>query len=116
MTKSQLLWVTWAKCLGDLAVLSEAGYQPKAIDLSIESLDEETIRQAKFIAISAPMHTALRIGEQAAKRVRALNPGAHICFYGHYAWLNKEHLLKTKNILTMSKTATIEKRMIILSR
>jgi len=77
-----------------LAWLSEAGYQAKAIDLSIESLDEESIRRAKFVAISVPMHTALRIGEQAARRIREINRQAHICFYGHYAWLNKDQLLK----------------------
>ena len=33
------------------------------------------------------MHTALRLGVRAAAEVRALNPAAHICFYGHYAWL-----------------------------
>ncbi|MEK7442166.1 MAG: radical SAM protein, partial [Chloroflexota bacterium] len=77
-----------------LALLDEAGYQAKAIDLSIESLDEESIRRAKFVAISVPMHTALRIGEQAARRIREINRQAHICFYGHYAWLNKDQLLK----------------------
>lgn len=39
------------------------------------------------------MHTALRLGVQAAQQVRALNPQAHICFYGLYAWLNREYLL-----------------------
>jgi len=77
-----------------LAWLSDAGYQARAIDLSIESLDEESIRHAKFVAISVPMHTALRIGEQVAKRIRQINAPAHICFYGHYAWLNKDQLLK----------------------
>lgn len=76
-----------------LAWLSEAGYPAKAIDLSVETLDEESIRRAKFVAISVPMHTALRIGEQAARRVRGSNPQAHICFYGHYAWLNRDRLL-----------------------
>jgi radical SAM superfamily enzyme YgiQ (UPF0313 family) len=40
-----------------------------------------------------PMHTALRLGVQAAERARAANPTAHICFYGLYAWLNREYLL-----------------------
>ncbi|MBI5349009.1 MAG: radical SAM protein, partial [Chloroflexi bacterium] len=77
-----------------LAWLSEAGYKATAIDLSIESLDDESIRRAKFIAISVPMHTALRIGEGAARRIRAINTQAHICFYGHYAWLNRDWLLE----------------------
>ena len=41
------------------------------------------------------MHTALRLGVRAAAEVRALNPAAHICFYGHYAWLNGDYLLGT---------------------
>ena len=40
-----------------------------------------------------PMHTALRLGVQAAERVRAANPRAHVCFHGLYAWLNAEALL-----------------------
>jgi radical SAM superfamily enzyme YgiQ (UPF0313 family) len=39
------------------------------------------------------MHTALRLGTQAAARVRALNPRAHLCFFGLYAWLNAGYLL-----------------------
>ncbi|MBI5053907.1 MAG: B12-binding domain-containing radical SAM protein [Chloroflexi bacterium] len=77
-----------------LAWLREAGHKATAIDLSIESLDDESIRRAKFIAISVPMHTALRIGEGAARRIRAINTQAHICFYGHYAWLNRDWLLE----------------------
>jgi radical SAM superfamily enzyme YgiQ (UPF0313 family) len=40
------------------------------------------------------MHTALRLGVAAAARVRAVNRDAHVCFYGHYAALNGEHLLQ----------------------
>jgi hypothetical protein len=39
------------------------------------------------------MHTALRLGLRVAARVRALNPSAHVCFYGHYAFLNRDLLL-----------------------
>jgi radical SAM superfamily enzyme YgiQ (UPF0313 family) len=39
------------------------------------------------------MHTALRLGARVAERVRAANPGAHVCFYGLYARLNADHLL-----------------------
>ena len=34
-----------------------------------------------------------RLGVRAAQDVRALNPDAHICFYGLYAWLNADYLL-----------------------
>jgi radical SAM superfamily enzyme YgiQ (UPF0313 family) len=77
-----------------LPTLHEAGYAPAAIDTAVESLPDEAIVQAKFVAIAVPMHTALRLGEQLARRIRALNPGAHICFYGLYASLNADYLLQ----------------------
>src|SRR5439155_20716419 len=43
--------------------------------------------------IAVPMHTALRIGTRAAERIRELNPGCLIVFYGLYALLNQDYLL-----------------------
>jgi radical SAM superfamily enzyme YgiQ (UPF0313 family) len=77
------------------AFLERAGYAPAVLDLSVEPLDPEKITRARFIAISVPMHTALRLGVIAAKRIRALNPTAHICVYGLYAALNADELLAT---------------------
>lgn len=77
-----------------LALLRQAGYDPRAIDTSVEPLTDEAISRARFVAISVPMHTALRLGEQIARRVREHNPAAAICFYGLYAALNAPHLLK----------------------
>ena len=76
-----------------LAVLRGEGRQVAAQDLSVTSLDETLVRQARFVGIAVPMHTALRLGVSAARRVRALNPAAHICFYGLYAWMNATYLL-----------------------
>jgi len=76
------------------ALLQQAGYHPLPVDSAVETLADEAIRDARFVAISVPMHTALRLGEQVARRVRALNPAAHICFYGLYALLNAEYLLQ----------------------
>ncbi len=77
-----------------LAILQETGYQPLAIDTAVEDLADDVIRQAHFVGISVPMHTALRLGEQLARRIRTINPRAHICFYGLYALLNADHLLE----------------------
>ena len=77
------------------AFLERAGYRPGVLDVSVEPLDAETIRRARVIAVSVPMHTALRIGVTAAAEIRALNPAAHIAFYGHYAMLNADELLGT---------------------
>lgn len=76
-----------------LAFLKQAGLDALALDLSIQPFDESLAARAEFVAISVPMHTALRIGVEAARRVRGLNPGAHICFFGLYAWLNEDYLL-----------------------
>jgi radical SAM superfamily enzyme YgiQ (UPF0313 family) len=77
------------------AMLGQAGYHPLPIDTAVDVLDDEAIRKAQFIAISVPMHTALRLGEQIALRIRAINPRAFICLYGLYALLNADHLLQT---------------------
>ena len=77
-----------------LAYLREAGYAPTAVDTAVEALEDETIVRAGLVAISVPMHTALRLGTQVAERVRRLNPTVRICFYGLYAWLNADYLLR----------------------
>jgi radical SAM superfamily enzyme YgiQ (UPF0313 family) len=75
-------------------MLQQAGYSPVPVDTSVEALSDSAILQARFVGISVPMHTALRLGQQVAQRVRRLNPGAHICFYGLYALLNADYLLQ----------------------
>ena len=75
------------------ALLERAGYRPAVMDLSVEPFDADKVRRARLVAVAVPMHTALRVGVAAASRVRAANPAAHVCFYGHYAALNAEHLL-----------------------
>ncbi len=76
-----------------LAFLARAGYAPVAVDTAVEPLQDEVIARARLVAISVPMHTALRLGVAVAERVRALNPAAHICLYGLYAILNAGYLL-----------------------
>jgi radical SAM superfamily enzyme YgiQ (UPF0313 family) len=81
--------------LASLATLLRgAGYSPTIVDTAVEPLADETIVRARFAGIAVPMHTALRLGEQFARRIRSLNPSAHICFYGLYAALNEDFLLQ----------------------
>lgn len=77
-----------------LAMLRQADYQPASVDTSVETLTDEAIQNARFVGISVPMHTALRLGEQIAQRIRKVNPSAHICLYGLYALLNADYLLQ----------------------
>jgi radical SAM superfamily enzyme YgiQ (UPF0313 family) len=76
------------------AFLERAGYAPAVLDLSVEPLDPEKIRRARLVAISVPMHTALRLGVRVAARVRQLNPEVPLVFYGLYAALNADYLVR----------------------
>ncbi|MGZ3715456.1 MAG: CUAEP/CCAEP-tail radical SAM (seleno)protein, partial [Ktedonobacterales bacterium] len=77
-----------------LGTLRRAGYAAVAVDTSVEELTDTSIAAASLVALSVPMHTALRLGIRVAERVRVVNPAAHICFYGLYASLNANYLLR----------------------
>src|SRR5690348_8407614 len=79
-----------------LAVLRRAGFAPAVVDTSVGELDDDAIRAARLVAISVPMHTALRLGARVAERVHTVNAAAHICFYGLYASLNGDYLLRQR--------------------
>jgi radical SAM superfamily enzyme YgiQ (UPF0313 family) len=75
-----------------LGFLARGGFDAGALDIAVDPLDPEAIRASSFIGVSVPMHTALRLGLTLLARIRALNPGAHVCFYGLYASLNAERI------------------------
>jgi len=77
-----------------LAFLERAGFAAEALDISVEQFDAEKAARAGLVAISVPMHTALRLGVRVAEQIRRINPSCHICFYGLYASLNVEYLLE----------------------
>ena len=70
------------------AFLSRAGYRPSSLDLAVEPFDPARVRRARLVAISVPMHTALRLGVEAARRIRTENPSALLCFHGLYGPLH----------------------------
>lgn len=78
-----------------MGFLSRAGYIASAMDVSVEGFDPNRAARARFVGISVPMHTALRLGLRVAQEVRRVNPACHICFYGLYASLNADYLLET---------------------
>ncbi len=77
---------------GPAGMLRAEGFIPRTIDLSVEDLPEDAVRAAKLVAISVPMHTAMRLGVRVIDRIRAVQPTAHIAFFGMYALLNADHL------------------------
>ena len=76
-----------------LELLRNAGFEADTLDVSVEGFDPDKVKRARFVGISVPMHTALRLGLRLAEAIRKLNPESHICFYGLYASLNAEYLL-----------------------
>jgi radical SAM superfamily enzyme YgiQ (UPF0313 family) len=73
--------------------LERAGYAPEVMDIAVEPFDAAKVARARFVGISVPMHTALRLGVRLAERIRAVNAGCHVCLFGLYAILNADYLL-----------------------
>ncbi len=74
------------------AWIAERGHEIACVDLCVESLDADTVREADLVAFYLPMHTATRLAAKVMEKVRRLNPQAHICCYGLYAPLNESYL------------------------
>ena len=59
-----------------IGYLEEAGYAPAVLDVAVEAFDAQRAARARFIGISVPMHTALRLGVRVAEMIREVNPSA----------------------------------------
>ena len=77
-----------------LGFLERAGFVPRALDIAVTEFDDLRVARTRFVGISVPMHTALRLGVRVMQRIREVNPDCHICFYGLYAALNSDYLLE----------------------
>ena len=74
------------------AWLTRAGCEVHCLDLTLQRLEPEVLRDARMVAIYVAMHTATRIAVEAIPRVRAIVPQAHLCVYGLYAPMNEKRL------------------------
>ena len=74
------------------AWLRAEGHEVTLADLSCSQLPGPALEQASLVAFFLPMHTATRLALGVVDKVRAANPGAHLCAYGLYAPLNAERL------------------------
>ena len=91
-----------------LRSLKAAGFAPDAIDIAVEPLDTEKVARARFIGISVPMHTALRLGVHLVHRIRQINPDVSVCMHGLYATLNADYLLSQGVDFCISNTTSNE--------
>ena len=76
----QPLHVAWPA-----AALLSAGHSVRALDLAVEEWDDAKVEWAEVVGISVPMHTAMRLGTETARRIKAARSGLPIAFYGLYA-------------------------------
>ena len=76
------------------AWLRKTGASVTCLDLSVQSFETQLVEEADLIAFYLPMHTATRMALKILGRIKALNPGAHLCFYGLYAPMNAAYLRK----------------------
>ena len=67
------------------SALLAAGHEVRCVDVSVESLEGSSVDWADRVALSVPMHTAMRLALRVAGTVRSRRPGLPICFYGLYA-------------------------------
>jgi radical SAM superfamily enzyme YgiQ (UPF0313 family) len=72
------------------AALRRAGHEVRCLDLSVERWDRDLVEWAGAVALSVPMHTAMRLAMRAAQAVREARPEVPICFYGLYAPVSRD--------------------------
>ena len=65
--------------------LIAAGHEVATLDLAVERLTPGLLDGVDVVAISVPMHTAMRLGVTAARAIREARPTLPIAFYGLYA-------------------------------
>lgn len=67
------------------AFLVGAGHQVRCVDVAVGTLSADDVDWAERVALSVPMHTAMRLALQVAATVRDRRPGLPLCFFGLYA-------------------------------
>ncbi len=82
------------------AMLKREGFAVTCLDLSLQKLDPDSLKNAGLVALYVGMHTATRIAVEALPHIRRLAPKAHLCVYGLYAPMN-EALLRGLGVGTV---------------
>ncbi len=66
-------------------LLEDAGHDTVVLDLSVDPLDDVALQEVDAVAISVPMHTALRLAVDTVDRIQKVRPGLPIALFGLYA-------------------------------
>lgn len=65
--------------------LRACGHEIKTLDTSLDPWDDAMIGWAEAVAVSVPMHTAMRLALRVLELVRGQREGLPVAFYGLYA-------------------------------
>jgi radical SAM superfamily enzyme YgiQ (UPF0313 family) len=91
-----------------LGLLQQAGLSAQVQDLSVEALDTSLFTSAQLIAISTPMHTALRLAVSLLPTIKQYAPQTRLIFWGHYAQLNEVYLRSKGVDIVLSGEAEVQ--------
>ena len=72
------------------AALRAAGHEVRCVDLAVERWDPALLEWAGAVALSVPMHTAMRLALRAARSFRETRPDLPLCLYGLYAPVSRD--------------------------
>lgn len=72
------------------AALRAAGHGVRCLDLSVDAWDAQAAWWAEAVALSVPMHTAMRLAVRAARELRGVRPALPLAFYGLYAPVSRD--------------------------
>ena len=72
------------------AALLGAGHEVRCVDISVDTLDSADVDWAGRVALSVPMHTAMRLALRVVETIRARRPDLAVCFFGLYAGMGRD--------------------------
>ncbi|CAN5813387.1 CUAEP/CCAEP-tail radical SAM protein [soil metagenome] len=75
------------------AELREAGHDVSALDLAIDSWDSGCLEGIDAVAVSVPMHTAMRMAIEVGKKVKDIRAATPVALYGLYAAVGSDRTL-----------------------
>ena len=75
-----------------LTPLLDSGIDVTALDTYVDGVREELFTEPELVAIAVPLFDALQSGIAVARRVRELNPKAHVTFFGQHATISHSRL------------------------
>lgn len=67
------------------SALRAAGHDVRVVDLAVDPWDPALVDEADGVAVSVPMHTAMRLADEVIATARRRAPGVPVCVFGLYA-------------------------------